>query len=92
VDGLIQVNMNKPLYVGTPNVGDREALLARINDMLDRRWLSNNGPLGEVFGKAEPEPKAETGPSQMLKAEIVDSGLKIADGGFKNAQGENGSL
>jgi dTDP-4-amino-4,6-dideoxygalactose transaminase len=40
---------NKPLYVGTPNVGDRDALLARINDMLDRRWLSNNGPLVQEF-------------------------------------------
>jgi len=41
--------MNNPLYVGTPNVGDRGALLARINDMLDRRWLSNNGPLVQEF-------------------------------------------
>lgn len=32
------------LHVGRPNVGSREKLLARINDMLDRRWLSNNGP------------------------------------------------
>jgi dTDP-4-amino-4,6-dideoxygalactose transaminase len=39
----------KPLYVGAPNVGDREVLLARIKDMLDRRWLSNNGPLVQEF-------------------------------------------
>src|SRR4051812_26366694 len=32
------------LHVGRPNVGDRERLLARINDMLDHRWLTNNGP------------------------------------------------
>jgi dTDP-4-amino-4,6-dideoxygalactose transaminase len=32
------------LYVGRPNIGDRERLLSRINDMLDRRWLTNNGP------------------------------------------------
>src|SRR4026207_2020286 len=31
------------LHVGQPNIGNRESLLARINDMLDRRWLSNNG-------------------------------------------------
>ncbi len=31
------------LHVGQPNIGDRERLLARINDMLDRRWLTNNG-------------------------------------------------
>jgi len=42
---------DKPLYVGTPNIGDREALLVRINDMLDRRWLSNNGPLVQEFEK-----------------------------------------
>src|SRR5690349_4944149 len=34
----------EPLHVGRPNIGDRERLLARINDMLDRRWLTNNGP------------------------------------------------
>ena len=34
----------EPLHVGRPNVGDRQALLRRINDLLDRRWLTNNGP------------------------------------------------
>lgn len=33
-----------PLHVGRPNIGDRSRLLARINDLLDRRWLSNKGP------------------------------------------------
>lgn len=32
------------LHVGRPNIGDRGRLLARINDMLDRRWLTNHGP------------------------------------------------
>lgn len=31
------------LYVGRPNIGNRDRLLERINDLLDRRWLSNNG-------------------------------------------------
>lgn len=35
---------NELLHVGRPNIGNRERLLERINDMLDRRWLSNNGP------------------------------------------------
>jgi dTDP-4-amino-4,6-dideoxygalactose transaminase len=35
---------NEPLHVGRPNIGDRPSLLKRINDMLDRRWLTNNGP------------------------------------------------
>lgn len=39
----------EPLHVGRPNIGDRTALLARINDLLDRRWLSNNGPLVQEF-------------------------------------------
>ena len=34
----------EPLHVGRPNIGDRAELLRRINEMLDRRWLANNGP------------------------------------------------
>ena len=37
------------VHVGRPNIGNREHLLARINDMLDRRWLSNNGPFVQEF-------------------------------------------
>ncbi|MDW7711229.1 MAG: DegT/DnrJ/EryC1/StrS family aminotransferase [Deferrisomatales bacterium] len=33
------------VHVGRPNIGDRDALLARIGEVLDRRWLTNNGPL-----------------------------------------------
>lgn len=32
-----------PLHVGCPNLGDRDRLLARFNDILDRRWLTNDG-------------------------------------------------
>ena len=39
----------EPLYVGRPNVGDRARLLARIEDMLDRRWFTNNGPFIQEF-------------------------------------------
>ena len=39
----------EPLHVGRPNIGDRQALLARINDLLDRRWLTNNGPFVQEF-------------------------------------------
>ncbi len=38
-----------PLHVGRPNIGDRERLLARINDMLDRRWLTNHGRYVQEF-------------------------------------------
>ncbi len=37
------------LHVGRPNLGDRAAFLARANAMLDRRWLSNDGPLVREF-------------------------------------------
>ncbi len=32
------------LHVGRPNIGNREKLLERINEALNRRWLSNDGP------------------------------------------------
>ena len=37
------------LHVGRPNIGERSSLLARINDLLDRRWLTNNGPFVQEF-------------------------------------------
>jgi dTDP-4-amino-4,6-dideoxygalactose transaminase len=37
------------VHVGRPNIGNREHFLARINDMLDRKWLSNNGPYVQEF-------------------------------------------
>jgi len=39
------------VHVGRPNVGNRERLLARINDMLDRNWLTNDGPYVQEFEK-----------------------------------------
>lgn len=40
---------SKPLHVGRPNIGNREALFARLDEMLDRNWLTNNGPLAQEF-------------------------------------------
>jgi dTDP-4-amino-4,6-dideoxygalactose transaminase len=37
------------LYVGRPNIGNRERLLERIGDILDRKWLTNRGPYVEEF-------------------------------------------
>jgi len=39
----------KPLYVGRPNIGDRARLHERIDDMLDRRWLTNDGIYVQEF-------------------------------------------
>ena len=36
-------------HVGAPNIGDRSQLLELINDILDRRWLTNNGPCVQEF-------------------------------------------
>jgi dTDP-4-amino-4,6-dideoxygalactose transaminase len=33
------------LHVGRPNIGNRQDLIQRLNDILDRGWLTNNGPL-----------------------------------------------
>lgn len=37
------------LYVGRPNIGDRERLLERFNQILDSRWLTNDGPFVKEF-------------------------------------------
>ncbi|MBT0892286.1 DegT/DnrJ/EryC1/StrS family aminotransferase [Geobacter hydrogenophilus] len=37
------------LYVGRPNIGDRSAFMGRVNDILDRRWLTNNGICVQEF-------------------------------------------
>jgi dTDP-4-amino-4,6-dideoxygalactose transaminase len=43
--------MNNKLYVGRPNIGNRERFLERVNGILDRRWLSNNGSVVQEFEK-----------------------------------------
>jgi len=40
---------DEKLHVGRPNFGDREKFLARVNDIFDRRWLTNNGPFVQEF-------------------------------------------
>lgn len=39
------------IHVGRPNIGDRQSLFERINDLLDRHWLTNSGPYVEDFEK-----------------------------------------
>ena len=39
----------EPLHVGRPNIGNQQKLMERIAGILDRRWLSNNGPLVQEF-------------------------------------------
>jgi len=37
------------LHVGRPNLGNRQRLLARMDRILDRNWLTNNGPFVQEF-------------------------------------------
>jgi dTDP-4-amino-4,6-dideoxygalactose transaminase len=37
------------LHVGRPNIGNRERLLERINDILERKWLTNDGCYVQEF-------------------------------------------
>jgi dTDP-4-amino-4,6-dideoxygalactose transaminase len=37
------------LHVGRPNIGNREHLFRRIEDILERRWLTNDGPCLKEF-------------------------------------------
>ncbi len=39
----------EPLHVGAPNIGDRDRLRERFDDILDRRVLSNGGPYVREF-------------------------------------------
>ena len=34
-----------PVHVGRPNIGSQEGFLSRMKEVLDRRWLSNGGPM-----------------------------------------------
>jgi len=43
--------MSDILHVGRPNLGNCESFLVRVNDILDRRWLSNHGPVVQDFEK-----------------------------------------
>ncbi len=40
---------DQTLHVGHPNIGNRDAFMNYITDILDRRWLTNNGPLVQKF-------------------------------------------
>jgi len=40
---------DEPLHVGRPNLGDKTALLMRIEQVLHRNWLTNDGPLVREF-------------------------------------------
>ena len=40
---------DQPLHVGAPNIGDRHRLHELLDDALNRRWLTNDGPYVQAF-------------------------------------------
>jgi dTDP-4-amino-4,6-dideoxygalactose transaminase len=43
---------SEPLHVGRPNLGNRAAFMARVEQILDSRWFSNNGPMVQELERA----------------------------------------
>lgn len=39
----------EPVHVGRPNIGDRDAFLGQVAEILDSQWLTNNGPMVRAF-------------------------------------------
>lgn len=66
---------SQPLHVGRPNLGDRDRLLARIEDMLDRRWLTNQGPYVHEF---ETRLASYLGVKHCLAVSNATVGLEVA--------------
>ena len=44
-----QPSFETPLHVGCPNLGERDRLIERINQIFERKWLTNHGPLVREF-------------------------------------------
>ena len=65
----------EPLHVGRPNIGDRDALHARIDAALDRRWLTNDGPLSREL---EARVERELGVGYAIAVCNATVGLQIA--------------
>lgn len=64
-----------PLHVGRPNIGDRGALLARLERTLDDAWLTNQGPLVAEF---EARVAEVTGGRHTLAVVNATSGIELA--------------
>ena len=44
-------HFDRTMHGGRPNIGDRSRLRYWIEDLLDRRWLTNSGPYVQKFEK-----------------------------------------
>lgn len=65
----------EPLHVGRPNLGDRQKLLERFAAVLDRCWLTNDGPNVRAF---ETEIAQYLGVRHCVAVSNATIGLQIA--------------
>jgi dTDP-4-amino-4,6-dideoxygalactose transaminase len=64
----------EPLHVGYPNVGSRAALSERLEEILDRNWLTNDGPVVTEF---EERLRAELGVENVVATCNGTSALEL---------------
>lgn len=65
---------DRPLLVGRPNLGSRERFSALVEEVLDRRWFSNDGPLVIEF---ERRVAALSGAAEAVAVVNATSGLEL---------------
>src|SRR3954451_13608376 len=65
----------EPRHVGRPNIGDRARLLERFAGILDRGWLTNDGPLVDEF---EARVAALSGVQHCVAVANATVGLQLA--------------
>jgi dTDP-4-amino-4,6-dideoxygalactose transaminase len=66
---------SEPLHVGRPNVPAREKLFERFEDILDRAWLTNDGPYVREF---ERQVACHAGVKHCIATASGTSALEIA--------------
>ncbi len=74
---IIQGNplFTEKLHVGRPNIGDRSILFDRLHNILERRWLTNNGPYVQEL---EREISQLTNVKHCIAVNNATIGLEIA--------------
>jgi dTDP-4-amino-4,6-dideoxygalactose transaminase/ubiquinone/menaquinone biosynthesis C-methylase UbiE len=65
----------EPLHVGRPNLGNRDHFFMRVNNILDRRWLTNGGQYVQEF---EEEIAKRVGARNCVATCNATIGLQIA--------------
>jgi dTDP-4-amino-4,6-dideoxygalactose transaminase len=66
---------SEPLHVGRPNRGNREEFLARVGEIWERNWFTNDGPVVREF---ESEVARQCGVAHCVAVCNATVGLEIA--------------